>query len=382
MEHDEIELEEGEVSNDSDNTYTPLERPANYSAIQTQTLPVDPPSETEEELQSSDSDSDSDPNIKRTKKPKIKLKPKLPPQNPKRKKYDIWSSREQDEVLAATLNCCDVTTKDRSRNVEYYDYTLGRRYYDDSRQSKSNKRTRDDRKNIFFRQRKRSTSEEKVKGVKRTILDLTVDLNNSPEEIAKDMANKLCEEREDLILKVINVMGKQKTLDIFNETKKIEEEGGMLIMNQTRRRTPGGVFLYLVRHDYHITLDQKQKIFNEEKQRSKKNAKQKQKDKNMKLKCQIAASRAKLLPDLLTRAELLACQNPERKVKDETDETDFNNPPPTPETDGHENSGDGMDSALQPVVNGSDCLGNSRGTVNAYEEDFLDINCSNEMDVF
>lgn len=96
----------------------------------------------------------------------------------------------------------------------------------------------------------------------------------------------------------------------------------------------------------------------------------------------LAASKAKLLPDLLTRAELLASQNPTRKVKDETEETDFVNPPPTPETDGHENSGDGMDSVPQPVVNGSDCLGTSRGTVNAYEEDFLDINCSNDMDLF
>lgn len=98
--------------------------------------------------------------------------------------------------------------------------------------------------------------------------------------------------------------------------------------------------------------------------------------------CFLAASKAKLLPDLLTRAELLACQNPTRKVKDETEETDFVNPPPTPETDGHENSGDGMDGVPQPVMNGSDCLGTSRGTVNTYEEDFLDINCSNDMDLF
>lgn len=165
-------------------------------------MPIDPPSETEEELQSSDSDSDSDPNVKRTKKPKIKLKPKPRQENPKRKKYDIWSSREQDEALAATLNCCDVTTKDRSRNVEYYDYTLSSKFYDDdSKQNKSNKRTRDDRKNTYFRQRKRSNSEEKLKGVKRIILDLAVDLNSSAEEMAKDMANKLCEEKEDLISK-------------------------------------------------------------------------------------------------------------------------------------------------------------------------------------
>ncbi|KAJ8957634.1 hypothetical protein NQ318_017523 [Aromia moschata] len=329
MEADQIEVEEGEISNDSDNNYTPLERPKSYSVTQPQPrFPVNQPSESEEEPQSSDSDSDSDTNVRQSKKPKIKLKPK--PQQPKRKKYDVWCTRAQEDVLAETLNSCDVTRKDRSRDVESYDYTLARKYYEELEQRKGNKRTREDRRNVNFKQKKRSGSAEKTKGKTRAILDLTVDLNSSSEDLAKDMANKLCEEKEDLILRVINTMGKQKAIEIFKETKKIEEEGGMLVMNQTRRRTPGGVFLYLVRQDYHITREQRDKIFGEEKQRNKVNAKAKQKQKTKKWKCQIAASKAKLLPDLLTRAELLACQNPARKVKDETEETDVINPPPTP----------------------------------------------------
>ena len=178
-----------QLSDDSD-TYTPLERPADYSGSQPNPrFPVVlPESESEAELQSSDSDSDSDCNRKKSKKPKIKLKPKL--QQPKRKKYDIWSTRVQEDVLAETLNSCDVTIKDRSRDVESYDYLSHR---------VSNKRTRDDRKNPQIRSVGRSRSHERTKGNARKIQELAVDGSNTPEEIARDVATKLSEEKEELI---------------------------------------------------------------------------------------------------------------------------------------------------------------------------------------
>ncbi|XP_044263188.1 phosphorylated adapter RNA export protein [Tribolium madens] len=365
MEQDEVVLEEGELSDDSD-TYTPLERPADYSGTQPNPrFPVVvPESESETELQSSDSDSDSDSTNRKSKKPKIKLKPKL--EQPKRKKYDIWSTRVQEDVLSETLNSCDVTIKDRSRDVETYDYSLS--HFNRT----NNKRTRDDRKNSNVRSVGRPKSQDRAKGHSRNIIDLTVTASNTPEEIAKDIANKLFEEKEELILRVLNTLGIEKTFSIFKETKRIEEEGGMLIMNQTRRRTPGGVFLFLVRHDNDLTQEQKNNIFDDEKEKSKIMMKKKQKKKLKKLKDEIAASKNKLLPDLLTRAELLAKEN--NRVRKETDERDVINPPPTPETDGgHENSGDGMDGG-----NGID----DRRKCETYDDDFLDINCSNDMDLF
>lgn len=38
-------------------------------------------------------------------------------------------------MLAETLNSCDVTYKDRSRDVESYDYTLGHKQYTENRVS-------------------------------------------------------------------------------------------------------------------------------------------------------------------------------------------------------------------------------------------------------
>lgn len=160
-------------------------------------------SESEDELASaSDSDSDSDCQIPQVKKPKIKLKPRMRKmQNPKRKKYDIWSTRVQEDVLAETLNSCDVTYKDRSRDVESYDYTLGQKIYGGAENRASNKRSRADRHNPKLRLTKRSCSSERndVNSAPRHILDLNVTCENTPEEIAMDMANKLYEEKEDLI---------------------------------------------------------------------------------------------------------------------------------------------------------------------------------------
>lgn len=175
------------------------------------------PSESDEELGSSGSDSDSDSAVKKIKKPRIKLKPKARYRKPAQKKYDIWSTRVQDEVLAETLNSCDVTLKDRSRDAETYDYTLNNAYYDDAdseskpnfkeESRRNNKRTRADRNNVNFRQAKRSHSRENkghnVSSKPRFLLPLTVNVDSNEEEIAKDIANKLYEEKEDLICEYI-----------------------------------------------------------------------------------------------------------------------------------------------------------------------------------
>lgn len=192
-----------------------MERPSNYSSLQPHPrLPAAiPQSESEEEVQSSDTDSDSDSNIKnrKVKKPRIKVKSALQLLIPKRKKYDIWSNRAQDEALAETLNSCDVTSRDRSRNVETYDYSLGYKYYNETSDEHKPfsdrgdkygyKRTRDDRNNVNYKRRRRSPSPEKVKGSERILSELTVDVDSTEEDIAKDLGNKLLEEREDLICK-------------------------------------------------------------------------------------------------------------------------------------------------------------------------------------
>lgn len=90
------------------------------------------------------------------------------------------------------------------------------------------------------------------------------------------------------------------------------------------------------------------------------------------------------LPDLLTKAELcvqkLAEEN--NRTRKESSNVDVINPPPTPETDCHDNSCDGMDNSEDvTVVNKDDSLYSGRKLEN-YEVDFLDIGNGNTMDLF
>lgn len=61
--------------------------------------------------------------------------------------------------------------------------------------------------------------------------------------------------------RVVDIIGKQKAIDFFQKTKKIEEDGGMLIMNGSRRRTAGGVYFWLVKNDKHIPQEKIREIF-------------------------------------------------------------------------------------------------------------------------
>lgn len=66
----------------------------------------------------------------------------------------------------------------------------------------NNKRTRADRNNPHVRLSRRMSEEKPdTNSAPRHIMDLTVTSESTAEEIASDMANKLCEEKEDLLSK-------------------------------------------------------------------------------------------------------------------------------------------------------------------------------------
>lgn len=114
----------------------------------------------------------------------------------------------------------------------------------------SNKRSfRDRRDNKIRLYQPEREEEDDVKGVPRIIMDLVVGDQSEDADIAKDMANKLYEEKEELICKdlklrpmflllnflvvtvtILRVVGKEKAFGYFKEVKRIEEAGGMPIM--------------------------------------------------------------------------------------------------------------------------------------------------------
>ena len=76
-----------------------------------------------------------------------------------------------------------------------------------------------------------------------------MDEDSSADILGDELADKLSEPNVELMVGVVNLVGHEVAVELFNKTKEVEAQGGMMIKNGKRRRTSGGVFLQLLR-DY------------------------------------------------------------------------------------------------------------------------------------
>lgn len=104
-----------------------------------------------------------------------------------------------------------------------------------------------------------------MKRESKILADLIATLDNSNEVFGRDMAEKLEEEKPELIERVVSVIGREASMNLYKITQKIEREGGMMTMNKLRRRTPGGIFLFLLKTSDKIDEDLKREIFDKDK---------------------------------------------------------------------------------------------------------------------
>lgn len=204
---------------DPEELYIPLERPA-VPSINIQNAQT--ASDHEENLNDSSSDSDSSIKKSSSRRKFVPQKPVSSVLPPKRKNYNIWCSDLQTEVLTNNLVDCNVDqSAERTRDVESYNYKISAflNDSDDSRHSFSDNQKV--KKSGFTAKRKhdghyvegkkkdrvakpRNNAREK-KGASRKILPLTTSINDSEADIARDIANKLYEEKEELICKYHNL---------------------------------------------------------------------------------------------------------------------------------------------------------------------------------
>ncbi|XP_031617772.1 phosphorylated adapter RNA export protein [Contarinia nasturtii] len=444
MEHEPIkylneEFEDGELS-DSNDSYTPLQRPNTSTSVRetASSLPsslstsgitkMEDASELEESLAESDSDSGSDCDFStarnRTNKKKVpKIKPlqgiQIPGAQPPRyqhSKYNIWSSSLQEEVMENLKECgVDQDSGRYDRSCESYDYSLKYRlngenslkrrqsYSDDSEgfscstsnaiESK-NKRFRanslsvKDRKNVRLRLGNRNSDDSSNEGSgamnsARNIVDLSTDSSATNDEIAKDIANKLYEEKDDLMVRVVNTLGRDLSIKLFKETQKIESDGGMLIVNGMRRRTPGGVFLFLLKNCDEISKKQKKDIFLEEERKTIKSRKISQ---ALKRDLEVEELKKSLkneneLPVLGSRSDHLASSTSHLGLDTHVN---LSNPPPSPVTDFNRENSDFDSHPIQHMVNVTSPEKDFQRSTNAavtYDDDILSMNCD-EMDLF
>ncbi|CAB3251174.1 unnamed protein product [Arctia plantaginis] len=386
------EREDGELE-DSDveeGTYIPLERPEAFNPPSLVHMQIqDEQSDETTPQESSASESDEEP---RRRAKRTKLRPKRPThsQPVKKEKYNIWCKALQEDLLTEDMVSCDVTSKSRY-GVESYDYTIKYRLddnyiskkvftrTDDYKDSEciSNKRRHADRSNKKLKMNKRVNSHHRcVKQEPRILSDLTVTADDLTENIAVEIAENLSEEKKDLIGQIVQALGAQKAIDIYKETQGIEADGGMLVMNGTRRRTPGGIYFYLLKRDEDVSQETISQIFNEDKKetiRKVKRARAKSRQKVMEqLKQSLTDSE---LPSLLSRGEAT--------VQSEHG----SNPPPSPATDARECSSDTDaqspgEAAASPALPDRTDATDPRRLQDYDDDDFLEVMCNDDMDMF
>uniref|UniRef100_A0AC35FNR6 Phosphorylated adapter RNA export protein n=1 Tax=Panagrolaimus sp. PS1159 TaxID=55785 RepID=A0AC35FNR6_9BILA len=109
------------------------------------------------------------------------------------------------------------------------------------------------------------------------LLNTVLDEDMDEEDFGICLADALGELKPELMIYTVKILGTQTTNRIFKKTQEVENAGGMHVDNHSRRRTPGGVYLKLLRSDKIIPAalrdnirDHGQRLLSQEKERAKK----------------------------------------------------------------------------------------------------------------
>ena len=91
-------------------------------------------------------------------------------------------------------------------------------------------------------------------------------VEGSDQDFGEEVAERLKEDKEEMMVDLVKAVGRRVVWEFFKDTQKVEREGGMVINNGARRRTPGGVMLHLLRKTERPELkDKLRKFFNNSK---------------------------------------------------------------------------------------------------------------------
>ncbi|KAM8941415.1 phosphorylated adapter RNA export protein isoform 1-T1 [Lycaon pictus] len=303
MAQDAGDMEDGQLSDsDSDMTVAPSDRPlqvpktlggdSTVRPFQGTATPCVPVSHyrTVKSVDSSEesfSDSDDDSSLWKRKRQKCFNPPPKPepfqfgqssqkPLVPGGKKVNnIWGAvlQEQNQDAVATeLGILGMEgTIDKSRQSETYNYLLAKKL---KRESQEHTKELDKELDEYMHGGKKMGSKEEENGQghlkrKRPVKDRLGDRlemnykgryeiteDDAQEKVADEISFRLQEPKKDLIARVVRIIGNKKAIELLMETAEVEQNGGLFIMNGSRRRTPGGVFLNLLKNTPSISEEQ------------------------------------------------------------------------------------------------------------------------------
>ncbi|XP_026128845.1 phosphorylated adapter RNA export protein [Carassius auratus] len=205
-----------------------------------------------------------------------------------RRVNNVWGSVVQEqsqESVAAELGIMGMesSVSMSSRQSETYNYILARKLMEKEREEQEQGlRSALDGQLDGYMQEKSCPSLKRKRPAKerlgpRAEMDLSGRyplLEDDPEErVVEEIAHRLMEPKKDLIERVVRVIGKKKAIELLAETATIEQTGGLYTVDGSRRRTPGGVYLNLLKNTPSISDGQVKEIFHEENQKEYNNKK-------------------------------------------------------------------------------------------------------------
>lgn len=107
----------------------------------------------------------------------------------------------------------------------------------------------------------------------------------SKDEVLNCIMKSLQEQNKELFSRIVENIDAEKLLNTLSKTEDIENAGGMMINSGMRRRTPGGVFIQLLKSDPIMTPELTEEIFpSQDLQQIKEQRKQKRKQRKKEVK--------------------------------------------------------------------------------------------------
>ncbi|XP_075456623.1 phosphorylated adapter RNA export protein isoform X2 [Ascaphus truei] len=310
MEEEDLEVEDGEIDDSDTEMNMKVAAPPRDKGPQQQkpdltsasrgyrsnfsSLPPSAPYRTVKGLDSSDdslSDSDEeDSSLWRKKRQKSyhpipeRSRPILPSVPSKQKqtgtgpaKLNIWASVLQEQThdaVASGLGIMDMEGQlDMSRQSESYNYVLAKKMMEKTNQeeqAKLDKELDEYMQDEELAPKEQNCHLKRKRPVKERLGD-RLEMNykgryeiteDDPEDkVSDEIAHRLQEPKKDLMKRIVKTVGTKKAIELLMETAEVEQSGGLFIMNGSRRRTPGGVYLNLLKSTPSITTEQVKRFF-------------------------------------------------------------------------------------------------------------------------
>lgn len=170
-----------------------------------------------------------------------------------------------------------IRNNDKCTNGNKQSIQNNKRTYRDDIDHHTHKDDHRDRKHSKYDRRRKTKSAD---GIDRSRLNRHLEVTKSmdPMVVGREIAYRLHETKLQLIGHVVRVLGVNTALEIFEETKDIFRHGGLKTDVGDRKRTPGGIYLYVLKNRAYASEPQIKEIFKHEKTREMKRKKRKKRE--------------------------------------------------------------------------------------------------------